>query len=271
MPTTLAAAGLKTLAGHDSAVARAVDRLPAMPTNINDMERVVSAAVGASLLAAPVRGLPGLLAKFAGGALLLRAATGHCMGYQMLGLSSCERRGSDYRRFGRPERPGELAGAHPVGYTATTSVPAGAGVRVEETVVVNGRSPQEVYAFWRNYSNLPKFQGMVERVDDRGGGRSHWVAKTPLGLALEWDAELVNDEPGKLIAWRSVPGGDLGTAGSVHFDPAGGGGTRVHLNVKFDPPGGKLAHAVAKLLDQDPASQSRRDLQTLKQLLEGNR
>jgi uncharacterized membrane protein len=251
MPTTLAAAGLKTLAGHDSAVARAVDRLPAMPTNLNDVERVVSAAVGVGLLAAPVRGLPGLLAKFAGGALLLRGATGHCMGYQMLGLSSCERRGDNRTR-------------------AEISVPHDAGVRVEETVVVGRRTPDEVYRFWRDYANLPKFQGMVTEVRDLGGGRSHWVGTAPGGLTLEWDAELIGDEPGRLISWRSLPGGDLGTAGSVHFDGVPGG-TRVHVNVKFDPPGGKLAHAVAKLLGQDPATQTRRDLQTLKQLLEGGR
>jgi uncharacterized membrane protein len=266
MPTTLAAAGLKTVAGRDSAVGRAVDALPAVPTNLNDMERAVSAAVGAGLLCLPAGGLGGLLAKFAGGALLFRGATGHCMGYQMLGLSSSEQTGSD---VGGPERPGALAGRHPVGYRATTSIPHDAGVRVEQSVTIN-RPPHEVYAFWRNYANLPKFQGMVERVDDLGGGRSHWVGRGPLGLTLEWDAELVNDEPGRLIAWRSVPGSELGTAGSVHFTPAGAG-TEVRVNVKFDPPGGKLATAVAKLIGQDPNTQTRDDLHKLKQLLETGR
>jgi uncharacterized membrane protein len=266
MPATLATVGVKTIAGPDSAVARTVDKLPAVPTNLNDMERVVSAALGASLMALPVRGLPGLLAKFAGGALLFRGATGHCMGYQMLGLSSAEHAGSD---GGRPERPGAMPGSHPVGYEATTSIPHGSGVRVEESVTIR-KSPHEVYSFWRNYANLPKFMGMVERVDDKGGGKSHWVGRGPLGVALTWDAETVQDEPGRLIAWRSVPGSDLGTAGSVHFDPVPGGCT-VRVNVKFDPPGGKLANAVGKLIGQDPATQTRADLQTLKQLLEGGR
>jgi hypothetical protein len=120
MPTTLAAAGLKTLAGPDTAIARAVDQLPAMPTNLNDVERAVSAAAGVGLLVCPIGGLPGLLAKLAGGALLLRGATGHCMGYQMLGLSSRERPGTGER--------------------AVTSVPRDAGVRVEETVTI-ARTP----------------------------------------------------------------------------------------------------------------------------------
>jgi uncharacterized membrane protein len=271
MPTTLAAAGVKTLAGPGSAVSKAVDQLPHLPTNLSDAERALSAAAGAGLMLLPTRGLAGLLAKFAGGTLLFRAATGHCAGYQMLGLSGTQgdRWGSD-KAIGGPERPGQLAGVHPVGYTATTSVPAGAGVRVEEAVTVS-RPPAEVYAFWRNYANLPKFQGQIESVTDLGEGRSHWVMKGPLGVRLEWDADLVNDEPGRLIAWRSVPGGDLGTAGAVHFDPAPGGGTAVKLNVKFDPPAGKLSVAAAKLIGMDPATQTRRDLARLKELLEGGR
>lgn len=249
MPTTLAAAGIKSLAGPDSAVARAVDQLPAVPTNLNDMERVVSAALGAGLIALPTSGLGSLLAKFAGGALLFRGATGHCMGYQMLGLSSAEDKGG-------------------TGEKAVTSIPHDAGVRVEQACTVN-KPPREVYAFWRDYKNLPKFMGMVERVDDLGGGKSHWVGRGPLGVTLEWDAENIQDEPGRLIAWRSLPGSDLGTAGSVHFTEAPGGrGTEVRVNVKFDPPGGKLANAFGKLIGQDPNTQTRGDLHKLKQLLE---
>ncbi len=248
MPTTLAAAGLKSLAGPGSTVARAVDQLPAMPTNISDLERGVSAAAGVGLLVVPVGGLVGLASKLAGAALLLRGATGHCMGYQLLGVSS--------------------QGTNGTGEKAVTSVPHDSGVRVEQACTVN-RSPAEVYAFWRDYANLPKFQGMVESVTDLGGDKSHWVAKGPLGVTLEWDAELVNDQAGQVIAWKSLPGGDLGTAGSVHFTAAPGGrGTEVRVNVKFDAPGGKLGTAVATLMGQDPHTQTRADLHKLKQLLE---
>ncbi len=249
MPTTVAAAGIKSLAGPGSAVSRAVDHLPAVPTNLNDMERVVSAALGAGLMVLPTSGLGSLVAKFAGGALLFRGATGHCMGYQMLGLSSAEAKGG-------------------TGEKAVTSVPHDAGVRVEQACTVS-KPPREVYAFWREYTNLPKFQGMVERVDDLGGGKSHWVARGPLGVRLEWDAELIQDEPGRLIAWRSLPGADLDTAGSVHFAEAPGGrGTEVRVNVKFAPPGGKLGVALAKLIGESPETQVRGDLHKLKQLLE---
>lgn len=268
MPTTLAAAGVKSLAGPGSTVARAIDKLPAVPTNLSDTERAVSAAVGAGLVAlVPARGLAGLLAKFAGGALLFRGATGHCMGYQMLGLNSHAEQWGDDKQTG-PEVPGQLAGAHRLGYKATTSVPAGAGLKVEQACTVN-KSPAEVYRFWRDYRNLPKFMGQIEEVRDLGDGKSHWVARAPLGVTLGWDAELVNDEADRLIAWRSVPGSEVGTAGSVHFTPAPGGrGTEVRVSMKMDPPGGKLAGLVSRLLLQDPQVQTRRDLDKLKQLLE---
>ncbi len=109
----------------------------------------------------------------------------------------------------------------------------------------------------------------VESVTDQGNGRSHWVIKGPFGSFLKYDAQIHNEVPGELIAWRSIGEGDLDTAGSVHFDAAPGDrGTVVRVNQKFDPPGGKLGIAVARLLGADPSSQTRENLRRLKQILE---
>ena len=112
----------------------------------------------------------------------------------------------------------------------------------------------------------------IESVTDLGGGRSHWVAKGPMGLTLEWDAELHNDMPGEMLAWRSLDGSQIDTAGSVHFDEApGGGAALVRVNQKINPPGGKLAVAAAKLFGVDPAARLRDDLLRFKQLVESGR
>lgn len=146
------------------------------------------------------------------------------------------------------------------------SVPAGAGVRVEEAITID-RPAMDIYHFWRDYANLPRFMGDIESVTG-SGSHSHWVAKEPLGVSLEWDAEIHNDVPGELIAWRST-GGQVETAGSVHFAPAPGGrGTEVRVNQKFNPPGGRLAVAAARLLGHDPASLTRANLRRLKALME---
>jgi uncharacterized membrane protein len=106
-------------------------------------------------------------------------------------------------------------------------------------------------------------------VDTTTDGESHWVAKGPLGLRVEWDAKIIQDEPGQVIAWKSLPGADVDSTGSVHFR-AIPGGTEVRVNLKYDPPCGQLGTAVAKLFGENPQRQVREDLLRFKKMIETN-
>lgn len=142
------------------------------------------------------------------------------------------------------------------------------GILVHESVTINATS-EELYRFWRALENLPGTMSHLESVTDLGGGRSHWVARAHGLGRFEWDAEIINDEPGGLIAWRSLPDSDVSSAGSVHFEQAGAGsGTRVTVRLQYDPPAGKIGALVAKAFGEDPAQQIRDDLQRLKRRLE---
>jgi uncharacterized membrane protein len=143
------------------------------------------------------------------------------------------------------------------------------GIRVDEAITIN-RSKDEVYAFWRDLENLAEIMEHVESVRvQEDGKRSHWVAKGPGGRRLEWDAEIINDIPGKLIAWRSLPGSDAPIAGSVHFaDAAGRRGTEVRVELQYNPPGGTLGAFTAKLFSGEPSDRIHNDLKRLKMRLE---
>ncbi|HEU0130427.1 MAG TPA: SRPBCC family protein [Mycobacteriales bacterium] len=136
------------------------------------------------------------------------------------------------------------------------------------TVTVN-RPAADVYAFWRDLENLPTFMAHLESVTVRNGMRSHWVAKAPGGRTVEWDAEITDDSPNRLIAWRSVPSADVANSGSVRFAAAPGGrGTEIRVELDYDMPGGKLGTLVAKLFGEEPEQQVRDDLRRCKQVLE---
>ena len=127
-----------------------------------------------------------------------------------------------------------------------------------------------VYEFWSRLENLPRFMTHLETVADLGDGRSHWVARGPADMPIEWDAEIINEVPNKVIGWRSIPGSDIATAGSVHFSPdRQGRGTQVSVNLQYSAPGGAAARALAYVLGRDPAQMIREDLRHVKQLLEG--
>lgn len=143
-----------------------------------------------------------------------------------------------------------------------------AGVEVKQAITVNS-SPEEVYRFWRDFENLPRFMTHLESVRITGDRRSHWVATAPMGTTVEWDAEIVEDEPNRRIAWRSLEGADVESSGSVRFEPARGRpGTEVHVEFQYTPPGGAAGAAVAWLFGEEPSQQVRDDLRRLKQVLE---
>jgi uncharacterized membrane protein len=126
----------------------------------------------------------------------------------------------------------------------------------------------EVYKFWRRFDNLPRLMRHLDSVRE-DGRRSHWVAIGPADVRVEWDAELINDETNKVIAWRSLPGSDITTAGSVNFDRVGGGtATQVTVTLQYAPPAGKPGAAFAALFGREPSQMIRQDLRRMKQLME---
>lgn len=142
------------------------------------------------------------------------------------------------------------------------------GIRVVKSVTV-GLPPGEVYGFWHDFRNLPRFMRHLESVQVMGDGRSHWRAKAPAGTSAEWDAEIVEDRPNELIMWRSLPGADVENAGSVRFEPAPGDrGTQVRVELWYGPPGGPAAAAIAKLFGEEPSRQVGDDLRAFKQMME---
>jgi uncharacterized membrane protein len=127
----------------------------------------------------------------------------------------------------------------------------------------------DVYRFWSRLENLPTFMGNLAAVTDLGGGRSHWVAKGPAGLRVEWDAEIINQIQNKVLAWKSLPGGDVASAGSVTFEPARDDrGTQLTVTLQYEPPAGKFGKLIASAFGREPAQTIREDLRRLKQLLE---
>lgn len=213
--------------------------------NLHDWERLGSLAVGGSMVLAFLArpSLRGAAVALAGGALVYRGVTGYCHLYRLMGI--------DTRRGRKP----------------STAIPALEGAKVEKTVFVN-RTPDDLYRFWRKLDNLPQVMQHLVNVTELEDGRSHWVARGLLGTTVEWDAEIIEDRPGDVISWRSLPGADVDTAGSVHFFERPGGGTTVRVSLKYDPPAGKAGAAIAAALGQSVDERLEDDLQRFKQHME---
>ena len=136
------------------------------------------------------------------------------------------------------------------------------------SVTIN-RPAEELYRFWRDFQNLPRFMGHLEAVRVMGDKRSHWVAKGPAGTTVEWDAEVTEDVPNELIAWRSLADADVENSGSVRFTTAPGGrGTVVRVELEYNPPGGALGASLARLFGEEPEQQIKGDLHRFKQMME---
>ncbi|MEO7189758.1 MAG: SRPBCC family protein [Vicinamibacterales bacterium] len=212
--------------------------------NVNDWERMASVLAGAVLMAYAAKQQP-----------KRRQATGAAaVGLLVRGVSGfCPVNAATGRRRRRDDSREALSGSR--------------GIRVEESITIN-RPVTELYRFWRNLGNLPLFMETLERVDVVDDCRSHWVARGPGGIRVEWDAEVINEIEPELIGWRSLAGADVASAGSVRFQPAPRGGTEIHVTMQYAPPAGKLGASVAWLVGQSPASRLREDLRRLKQILE---
>jgi uncharacterized membrane protein len=214
--------------------------------NISDNERWASIAAGAGMVLYGLsrRRTAGWLTAGLGALLVRRGWSGHCHTYDALGLNT----------FRTQDTREALGGP--------------AGVIVEESVTIN-RPVAELYRFWRNLENLPRFMSHLESVERITDTLSRWRAKGPAGTTVEWNAEIINEVPDQVIGWRSIEGSDVVSAGSVNFEQAGVA-TRVRVRLQYSPPGGKVGDAVARLTGSDAATQIRQDLERFKELLESN-
>jgi uncharacterized membrane protein len=141
-------------------------------------------------------------------------------------------------------------------------------VLVGRSVTID-RPRQELYAFWRDFQNLPRFMHNIKSVAVIDAARSHWVVDAPAAKAVEWDSFITADEPGRLIAWRSEEGASVRNSGQVEFrDSPDGRGTVVTVTLTYDPPGGGIGKLIATLFQKEPKVQARQDLRRFKQLME---
>jgi uncharacterized membrane protein len=141
-------------------------------------------------------------------------------------------------------------------------------VLVGRSVTIN-RSRAELYAFWRDFTNLPRFMHNVHSVSIKDERHSHWIIEAPAGNTVEWDSEITQDDPGRLIAWRSLDGASVRNSGQVEFlDSPDDRGTVVRVTLTYDPPAGAVGKLIAKLFQKAPKVQARQDLRRFKQLME---
>jgi len=213
--------------------------------NVGRSERLASTLIGSALVLAGLkRGkLSGLLIGAIGGSLAYRGWSGHCYLYDSLGIDTAEN-------------------------DSTPGVPAQRGVNVEQSVVINCPS-EELFAYWRDVENLSEVFDHVTRVESLDANRSRWTAAGPLGVWLQWEAEIFHEREGELIAWRSLPESQVETAGSVRFEQLSHDrGTSVTLSIKYNAPAVKLADRIASLFGAGAEQQISEDLRRFKQQME---
>lgn len=171
-----------------------------------------------------------------GAALTYRGITGRCSLYRALGIDA--KRGKQGK------------------------------VESETSITIN-KPADELYRFWRNFENLPRFMKHLKSVTKKSNGRSHWEAEGPMGRRVEWDAEILDEREGELLSWRSLPGADVASHGEVRFNDAGNGqGTVARVKFSYEPPVGALGATLAKLSGNAPERQIKSDLARFKQLME---
>jgi uncharacterized membrane protein len=216
--------------------------------NIGMADRVVSVLAGGALVAYGLqhkKSVRGAALGAIGGTLIWRGAIGFCPVMQALGINT------NRRSRGR-----------------AASIPYELGIRVDASLTID-KPRAEVYRFWRNLENLPRFMQHVESVKEIDNRRSHWVAKAPAGRTVQWEAEIINEVENERIGWRTLPGSDVDNAGSVQFKSTPDGkGTLVQIELQYNPPGGAVGAMVAKLFGEEPSQQIREDLNRFKQLME---
>jgi uncharacterized membrane protein len=215
--------------------------------NLGSNERLISLGAGALLAMVGLRRSWGsLVLAGLGGYLVYRGLSGNCRVYEALNINTT----------------GKMPGGRPI-----ASLPG--GITFARSVTVN-RTPAEVYLFWRNLENLPRFMEFLQSVTVTGNKSSRWVAKAPVaGVPLEWDAEITDERENELIAWGALPGSTVMNTGVVRFVPAPGNrGTEVHVTLSYLPPGGSPGATVGKLFNRITAQTVVEDLRRFKDVME---
>ncbi len=217
--------------------------------NVGKNERIASAVGGGALLTYGLKrgDTLGVILSILGGGIALRGITGHCQVYDKMNVSTNEKSRNPRSPF-------------------TDSWTSGK-VHVTKSVTIN-KSPEELYNFWHNFENLPKFMNHLEAVNNLDGNRSHWKTKAPLGYSVEWDAETTSDQKNERIGWRSLEGADIPNSGVVEFKPTTNRGTEVKVSLTYEAPAGKLGALAAKLFGEAPSQQVEEDLRRFKRLME---
>ena len=214
--------------------------------NLSDGERWLS-VLGGTVLGLYGLGrirLGGLVLAALGGALVYRGVTGRGRVHGRLGVNRAS--------------------------TLTGETLGNRGIKIDREITVHAPA-DTLYRIWRNFENLPRFTTHLERVrvlDDR---RSRWTMKTPAGVGapVEWDAEIINERSGELIAWQTVGRPPVDHAGSVRFERAADGrSTVVRVSLQYDPPAGEIGHLLAALFGQDAGSRIEADLREFKRAVE---
>jgi uncharacterized membrane protein len=211
--------------------------------NVGPRERALSTLGGSALILSAILRPSKLSIPLAasGGYLLFRGVSGRCLVYQAMGIDRAGPYGKE-------------------------------GILVERSLTINRPRP-EVFAFWRDFENFPMFMDHLESVhilgDQQQSTRSHWVAKGPLDVPVEWEAEIFEERHNELISWRSLPGSLVDNSGTVVFrDAPGGRGTEVKVVIKYKPPAGSASAAFARLFGKEPGQQIREELRRFKMILE---
>ncbi|HLU09028.1 MAG TPA: SRPBCC family protein [Oceanobacillus sp.] len=216
--------------------------------NMSRKGRYLAVLVGGILVGVGLvrGGVRGLIMMLVGGGVIAQGVTGISLVLKAIGAN-------------RAVRTNEKA----------VAVPHQQGFRVEKSITID--SPiEEIYSYWRNFENLPNFMSHLEAVEVQDDDiHSHWVAKAPAGMNIEWDAEIINEIPNEVIGWRSVEGAAVPNAGAVRFRPAPGGrGTEIQVKIEYLPPAGPIGAAVAAMFGEDPNTQVAHSLRQFKQLIE---
>jgi uncharacterized membrane protein len=226
-----------------------MDTLSDRSVSLIDLERYLALGAGALLLMAGAsrRSVPGTCLALSSLPLLYRGVTG------------------------RWPRVFDGAGVQAEPDSTQVALGGARGVHVRESIRLQV-PVVEVYRFWRRLDNLPRFMTHLDSVTETSDSRSHWIAEGPGGLAVEWDAEIINEVENELLAWRSLPGSDVVTAGSVNFEGARDGrSTLVHVHMQYAPPAGKVGAFVASFFGGSPEQTIRENLQHFKHYLETGR
>ena len=219
--------------------------------NVNQLERFASIVAGTALgyygfrAAWERHSLSGAGLTLTGAALIRRGITGYCDVYRALGVKTTAHQPDDHATIAYQQ-----------------------GIRVDRSVTINAPREQ-VFAFWRDLENLPRFMKHVSCVKKRDQQISHWIVEGPAGQKIEWDAEIINEIPNELLAWRSLPGASIANAGSVRFEHATAGrGTKVSVSLQYDPPAGQVGALLARLFGKDPDQEVDAELHRLKNIME---